>query len=174
MQGKLYFAIISWPLHEPQDTHESLHKCDHQNSTMTSIAQAYVTLNIGHDSARERVVKKCDRQRGGEAGDASKLGNFSSKFRPLRSSLASDFLGKSGEERGCVAPRARMTDFVKQNEKEKELHIITHFCWLGMGIFTGLPVSLPVKLIYHFAVKSLLYQSRYLYIKCALNELYSL
>ena len=52
--------------------------------------------------------------------------------------------------------------------------LVIKFYTLGMGIFTGLPVNLPVKLIYRFTGKNLLYRSKYLFIKCALNELYSL
>ena len=126
------------------------------------------------ERGKKSVTDREEERRETRQNSAISQVNFALFVRRSLAASTSDFLGKSGEERGCVAPRARMTDFVKQNEKEKELHIITHFCWLGMGIFTGLPVSLPVKLIYHFAVKSLLYQSRYLYIKCALNELYSL
>ena len=92
----------------------------------------------------------------------------------------SDIFGYA-QRHGLVITRGAYFGDKKKNTISYLIHIRTLLLMylhlrlkLGMGIFTGLPVNLPVKLIYRFTGKNLLYRSKYLYIKCASNELYSL
>ena len=64
-------------------------------------------------------------------------------------------LGQTGEGAVKVQDHAQLGAHLKQ-QRGSEID-----CWEGRKIFTGLPVNLPTKSIYHLTGRHLLYQSKY-------------